>query len=444
MTSIVANINKSGSNQPLTGFIRVTALGLLDDPSVLYVRTPADFSLVSGSVTFDLEPSDIAKVSYKFEVYETVIVDAGTGETADRVVQTFEAQVPDSVNPINLTTLAQQSGLRYDLRDSSLLTLARYLSSQSAFTDYFESRLMSFKGEWFSITPYVKGSVVTYNGVAYIQKSTSISTNQRPDLSPTVWGVLSARGEQGIPGEIGSPNPLGTCVLWQAGNAIPNKWGLMPDSPITGDAFFIKYTGIDSSALKAFLKFDGTNGSTTITDEILGSGVWNVTGSPTLSSSQAYAGVSSLLITGDSNTSNRISAAFRPALDFPGDFEWSCWVYPTGITGLRQNILGNAIESFGNIQSGFVLYIQGGTVGLVANSGTAATRTGLVANVWQLVTATRTGNTLSVYLNGVKGVDGTFTGTGAQNAFNIGNSGYGAGAKQSYNFQGYIDLVTLK
>lgn len=71
MTSIVAQLKDSVGN-PLVGYIKITADYLLtDDSGNTYLPLSYDFTLNSGgSATFNLPPSEAAKVSYRFQIYE--------------------------------------------------------------------------------------------------------------------------------------------------------------------------------------------------------------------------------------------------------------------------------------------------------------------------------------------------------------------------------------
>jgi hypothetical protein len=137
MTTIQANINISGTTTPLDGYIRVLIESSFSDDTTLFVPVYKDFPLTAGSATFDLDPSDSAKVSYKFQVYQNVADTIGEDENGDPVtienpdviVKEFKAVVPYSTTTINFKYLASQVGVRYDAQDAALLTLARYLQS---------------------------------------------------------------------------------------------------------------------------------------------------------------------------------------------------------------------------------------------------------------------------------------------------------------------------
>jgi hypothetical protein len=121
---------------------------------------------------------------------------------------------------------------------------------------------------------------------------------------------------------------------------------------------------------------------------------------------------------------------------------WECWIYPTTVSGSLRTIMGNALGGSSGTAGYFVSVDNGNLVFRHwVNGSTNATKTGVVANTWQKVTAIKSTNTLEVYLNDVIGTNGSSVGLTPNNGFNIGyvanNSGFASG------FLGYIDEVRL-
>lgn len=264
MTVIVANINKSGTGVKLTGFIRVTANSTLSADGILYVTDPVNYPLVAGAVSFDLEPSDIAQVSYRFEV-----VSVNQTDLSESVVWAFDAVVPYSAVPLDFTNLAPQSGLRFDRRDASLLTLARYLVSNATFTNYLGNLLWANKGNWVATTVYKRGDVVNRRGSSYQYVSPLQQANLLPEANADTWALLV----QGL--DRSSAVPAGSMLFHVAGVPVPAGYlacngtrvsrttyanlfaalgsptesgdGVstfdLPSSPITGAGFYIICTG---------------------------------------------------------------------------------------------------------------------------------------------------------------------------------------------------------
>jgi Phage Tail Collar Domain len=188
MTSILANINVGGSASPLVGYIRVEPIYDFNDTVVLYVSEPKDYPLVAGSVTFDVAPSDIAKVSYLFQIWQT--------GTPDVLIKEFRAIVPFSLATINLTTLATQTGVRYDTQDTSLLTLSRYLYLSDIFWSFLTDRVWNHRGSYDPLAFYKKGDIATIDTGAY-QYISNISANGNYVTDTSYWRLLVSRGLTG-------------------------------------------------------------------------------------------------------------------------------------------------------------------------------------------------------------------------------------------------------
>lgn len=267
MTLINASVFNSGSLTPLAGYVQVTTIAALTTVGTLYVQLPVKYPLVAGLVTFDLVPSDIAKVSYRFEIYLT-----GVGGDVDSVVTSFEAVVPFSATAIPLVSLASQSGIRYDKRDASLLTLARYLTSNDSFMGFLGNYLWANKGTYAPATIYKRGDVVYYNTSSYQY----ITSTPAAGITPTAginWAILVS-GSGGGGG--GGVTPNGLMFLYPTGAALPSfylrcngtavsrttysalfsvigtAYGAgdgsttfnLPDSPISTDSSFVIFTGV--------------------------------------------------------------------------------------------------------------------------------------------------------------------------------------------------------
>lgn len=269
MTLINAKLYKSGTTAPLVGYINVTVNSQFYSTDKTYVMSPVKVLLVSGEATWDLEPSDVSKVAYKFSVYETALV---VGD-ADVLMYSFEALVPFSATTINFNTLAPQLGIRYDLRDSSLLTLARYLVNADPFINFLGSKLWSNRGTWTPLSVYRRGDVVFRLGSSYQYTSEAQTSGDAPETTPLKWQILAQAGAGGGGGA--ASLPFGAMVLYPSASTLPlgyllcnganvsrvtyanlftaigTTYGVgngtttftLPGSPVTGDSSFIIYTG---------------------------------------------------------------------------------------------------------------------------------------------------------------------------------------------------------
>jgi hypothetical protein len=88
-------------------------------------------------------------------------------------------------------------------------------------------------GAWDNATPYQPTDVVTYNGSAYV--AILPNTNRPPDVNPTDWDLLVAKGDQGDPGADGADGATGPAG--PAGpSLIPTSTAVTPGIPTQGDA----------------------------------------------------------------------------------------------------------------------------------------------------------------------------------------------------------------
>lgn len=211
MTLINAKLFKSGTGTPLTGYIKVTSNTQFYATDKTYVVSPVTVPLVAGEATFDLSPSDISNVAYSFEVFESPTSPGGL----DTLLYKFEAVVPFSATTINFNTLAPQLGIRYDLRDSSLLTLARYLVNADPFINFLGSKLWANRGNYSATTTYRRGDVVLFNGSSY-QYVSDRQLSGVPVTNTTSWQLLVT----GL-NVTGATVPVGTMLFYATGATLP-------------------------------------------------------------------------------------------------------------------------------------------------------------------------------------------------------------------------------
>lgn len=200
MTVINVRVRNSIS-QPFTGFVRVTLDHPIEDDDTNYLAVPADVPLVSGLATVTLEPSEIARTTYKFEIFKTtdVIVEDENGDpvskTVTDVVYTIHARVPDSLTPIDLADLAP-SGITHDAMDQGAANVARRLYYLDNFWSALRNSLFGLKGVWNAVAFYRQGDIVFYDGGTYCFTSTTPQAGVLP-TDNTKWVQWSSRG---IPG----------------------------------------------------------------------------------------------------------------------------------------------------------------------------------------------------------------------------------------------------
>lgn len=189
MTTINVKIRDS-QLQPLNGYLVVTLKSkVVTVAKELVVPASRQIELVSGNATFDLEPTVDDRIPYQFQVYKY--------ETeGSSLFDTFEALVPDSPTPIELSDLALTTGISYDLRDTSYLSIARRLYSDELFWDKLRAEIFRPRGTYQPTSWYKLGDIVNYDGSSYL----CISSTNIVGIVPTItasWQLLGSRGATG-------------------------------------------------------------------------------------------------------------------------------------------------------------------------------------------------------------------------------------------------------
>ena len=152
----------------------------------------------------------------------------------------------------------------------------------------------------------------------------------------------------------------------------------------------------DYSSVSALLHFDGTNGSTTFTDNGPGARTFSANGNAQLSTSGPKFGSASLLLDGNGDYA---STAADAAFDFgTGDFSIELWVNFSAST--TQYLMDYATANTSIIaitpSNGSVwVYSQGS---FCINAGSTAFNTGQ----WYFIQLIRSGGTWTVYRDGVQ------------------------------------------
>jgi hypothetical protein len=196
------------------------------------------------------------------------------------------------------------------------------------------------------------------------------------------------------------------------------------------------------ASVASLLHLDGTNGSTTFTDEK--GKTWTRSGDAQISTAQSKFGGASALFDG---TGDYLSANHAD-LNLLGASKWTVemFVYINSLaaskTGLFYN--GDPASNSNRIQvqvdtTGYVaLYIEGGTgTGISIVTGAAAVSSGQ----WHHIVAQRDGTATSVYIDGVLAASGSYSSTltGNQNAY----IGLTRNAGVLLPMNGYIDDVRV-
>lgn len=193
----------------------------------------------------------------------------------------------------------------------------------------------------------------------------------------------------------------------------------------------IASSGGNDTFTKVLLHFDGTNGSTTITDSNAGGSAhtWTANGSATISTAQAKFSQSLTNPGASSYVDTPDSANFTLG---SGDFTVDCWFYVSGGNGTNRYISGQ-VDSTGasaNQSYGMALTTGNALYGEIYSTSTVKACTGTTAITtagWHHAALVRTGNTLKLFLDGTQeGGDtalGSFTVNDSANKLAIGRLG---------------------
>jgi hypothetical protein len=189
---------------------------------------------------------------------------------------------------------------------------------------------------------------------------------------------------------------------------------------------------------------NGTNGSTTITDNSPSPKTVTAVGNAQISTAQSKFGGSSIAFDG---TGDVLTIPDNSAFDFgSGNFTIEGWIYQTTpTTGLRLLYAKRTIPSPGI--SNVAVAVNGGTMTAWAASGTASwdivngvTFGSVTANTWTHFAVIRNGTAFTGYLGGV----GTSLGTSSATIINTASSvSIGGNTDGTSAFAGYIDDLRI-
>ncbi len=189
------------------------------------------------------------------------------------------------------------------------------------------------------------------------------------------------------------------------------------------------------------MHFDGTNGSTTITDTSLSARTVTSTNA-TLSNTQSKFGGTSLYLTGGSSSYLTIPNSADLAVG-GSDFTIEFWAYPLDMTGPAR-VLSYG-EHGGSLWPVFEIGVSGGLIGLTVNYQNANTYQTLLSTVtlalstWVHVAFVRSGNVFTIYLDGVARGTMTWANSVLATSQPMYIGGYLVFGVVNYGFNGYLD-----
>jgi hypothetical protein len=232
-------------------------------------------------------------------------------------------------------------------------------------------------------------------------------------------------------------------------NLSSNKWGI--DIKEEWDTKTI--TGGDQyyPSCSLLLHCDGTNGSTTFTDNSPVTKSFTVNGNSQISTAQSKFGGASAYFdgTGDylsTNSSNNFAFG-------TGNFTIECWIYSSNVSGVSPGQKGflQTSDTAGGLKtsytSGIILVqginasaspLNGGLVANVVGTWVGSSTAVISTNTWYHIALVRNSGTSTLYVNGTSVGSGTTTGNCSGTYLAIG--GY---YDTSYLYQGYLDELRI-
>ena len=172
-----------------------------------------------------------------------------------------------------------------------------------------------------------------------------------------------------------------------------------------------RYTPLDPfiSNVSLLLHGNGTNGSTTITDNSPTPKTVTAVGNAQISTAQSKFGGSSILVDGSGDAATLPNnSAFR----LNGDFTVELWVYPNALTGERYFV---SHYDFGSAQRNWRFGLMNGSAHLhfnfvAANGATEneiSAGVGLTLTTWQHIAVTKSASTSRIFINGIQQASST-------------------------------------
>ena len=142
-------------------------------------------------------------------------------------------------------------------------------------------------------------------------------------------------------------------------------------------------------------------------------------------------------------TGDNLATGTAAALNFgTSNFTIECWYYLTGTTNGDQTIMSNAETGYNSTVKLFKLYYAGQSFPFfdlgAGNGSVAASNTSSLINQWNHAAIVRSGNTFTMYLNGVGGTPTTFAGSVNMNSNSNTYIGYFSFSDPNSRYTGYV------
>ena len=197
----------------------------------------------------------------------------------------------------------------------------------------------------------------------------------------------------------------------------------VPVGTTTGDVYYPQTS--------LLMHFNGTNGSTTMTDNSKNNTTVTSNNGAAITTAQSKFGGSSVLFDG---TNDYLSIANNSALNLSGgSYTIECWIRPTGNyadynTIIAKRAASSAWQVYLRITTGYLSFFDG------TERVSSVTPT---ANVWSHIAAVYNGTTINLYLNGVSVLSTAVGNTDYDTPIYIGSY------STSQYFNGYLDELRV-
>jgi len=211
-------------------------------------------------------------------------------------------------------------------------------------------------------------------------------------------------------------------------------WLITPGQPVPVDPVF--------NNVSLLLHGNGTNGSTTITDNSPSPKTVTAVGNAQISTAQSKFGGASIAFDGAGSPSDRLSIPAGTAdLQFGAqDFTIECWVYRLN-TNTATIAIGQS-DLLTVAGSAWILYVSSSTNSDVYSGSSvfSVTSPNPSINAWAHIALTRSGGTLRSFLNGTIVGTNTTLGTSAlNNGASTNPNTIGCQSNDTFALNGYID-----
>jgi hypothetical protein len=206
------------------------------------------------------------------------------------------------------------------------------------------------------------------------------------------------------------------------------SWTITPQTKVPVDPF--------RSQVSLLLHGNGTNGSTTITDNSPSPKTVTAVGNAQISTAQSKFGGASIAFDG---TGDYLTVPAQDAFNFANnDFTLETHIRVANTSGFKS-IIAIAYDNSGG---GLFFGLAGSTLSLYGINGSTLVASGgdITADVWAYIALTKSSGVYRIWLNGAN----TATSTTNNTAIILNNSvSIGAGFAGAFPFNGYIDDLRI-